>query len=102
MLFAAQPVPADRLARMGIINHVIPADDIEAFTYAMATTIADNSPMAITVIKEQLRVLAGAHDMSPEDFERIQGLRRTVYSSQDYSEGVSAFKEKRKPNFHGE
>jgi methylmalonyl-CoA decarboxylase len=52
-------------------------------------------------MKEQLRILAAAHTMSPQDFERIQGLRRVVYSSNDYSEGISAFKEKRKPEFHG-
>ena len=37
--------------------------------------------------------------MSPETQERIQGLRRTVYQSPDYSEGKKAFTEKRKPVF---
>ncbi len=101
MLFTAQPIPASRLERMGIINHVVPAQDIEEFTYAMARQIVQNAPLSISVMKEQLRILAAAHTMSPQDFERIQGLRRVVYSSNDYSEGISAFKEKRKPEFHG-
>ncbi|MBI2276520.1 MAG: methylmalonyl-CoA decarboxylase [Dechloromonas sp.] len=101
MLFTAQPIPASRLERMGIINHVAAADEIEAFTYDMARTIAGNAPLSISVMKEQLRILAGAHTMSPQDFERIQGLRRVVYNSHDYAEGIRAFKEKRKPRFDG-
>jgi hypothetical protein len=35
--------------------------------------------------------------MSPRRFERVQGLRRIVYDSEDYAEGIRAFKDKRKP-----
>ena len=101
MLFTAQSISATRLERIGIINHVLPADEIEKFTYDMATTIAQNAPLSISVMKEQLRILAGAHTMSPQGFERIQGMRRAVYNSLDYSEGIEAFKQKRKPKFQG-
>lgn len=101
MLFTAQPVPATRLERMGIVNHIVPNDELETFTYAMASNICQNAPLSVSVMKEQLRILAGAHTMSPQDFERIQGLRRVVYNSADYSEGIRAFKEKRKYSFTG-
>jgi methylmalonyl-CoA decarboxylase len=101
MVFTAKPMGAERAEQVGLINHLVPADRIEAFTLDLARTIAGNAPLSIAVMKEQLRILAGAHPMTPQGFERVQGLRRLVYDSQDYQEGVRAFLEKRPPVFQG-
>jgi methylmalonyl-CoA decarboxylase len=102
MFFTGQPVAAERAVRLGVLNHLMPAAALEDFTYDLAKQIAQNSPISISVIKEQLQILGNALPLSPEAFERIQSLRRLVYNSKDYLEGQKAFLEKRKPVFTGE
>lgn len=102
MLFTAQPIPAAQALNLGVVNYIKPAEEIEAFVYHLASQIVANAPLSISVMKEELRLLSSARSITPELFERIQGLRRTVYDSQDYQEGLNAFLEKRKPHFRGD
>ena len=101
MFFSAQSLSAERAEKLGILNHLVPVSDLERFTGDLAEKIAANSPLSIRVIKEQIRLLSNAHPLSPHTFERVQGLRRLVYDSNDYAEGINAFFEKRKAVFQG-
>ena len=102
MAFTALPITAARAERLGIINEVVPRQELTQRTYDIAHQIARNSPLSIAVMKEELNLLANAHNLSPLTFERIQALRRVVYNSRDYEEGIRAFLEKRRPTFTGQ
>ena len=102
MFFTASPVDAETAASWGILNHLFESDELDAGVLAIAEQICQNSPLAVGVIKEQFHYLSETGvAMPPVLFERISGLRRKVYDSHDYAEGLKAFKEKRKPKYLG-
>lgn len=101
MLFTAQPMRVQRLVDRGIVSRAVPAHELENLTRRIAEQIAKNSPLAISLLKEELRLLSASHNLSPETFERVQAMRRQVYDSEDYQEGIRAFFEKRPPRFEG-
>ena len=101
MFFTAAPLDAQKAKEWLVINHLVASDELEAFTLELAGTMAAKSPMALAVIKEQLRVLTDYQPIAAQVHERVQGLRRQAYDSSDYLEGLNAFAEKRKPIFRG-
>jgi len=103
MFYTARPVDAATAADWGILNHIYESDELDGKVVTMAEQICENSALAVGVIKEQFHILSetGA-SMPPLLFEKISGLRRKVYDSHDYAEGILSFKEKRKPVYLGE
>jgi methylmalonyl-CoA decarboxylase len=101
MFFTAAPIDARKAKEWLLINHLVPWDRLESFTLELAATMATKSPLAIAVIKEQLRVLSDYQPISAQVYERVQGLRREAYDSNDYLEGLEAFAQKRQPIFRG-
>ena len=101
MFFTAQPVPAADAWNSGFVHHVVPPAQLEEFTLALAARIAANAPLAVRALKAEFRLLSRGQPIDTETAERIQAIRREVYDSADYAEGLRAFKEKRSPRFEG-
>lgn len=101
MFFTGEPVTARDAVEWGILNHLVATSELEAHTYDLARRMASKAPLVLSVVKEQLRILADASPISSDVFERIEALREAVYQSDDYLEGIRAFREKRPPVFSG-
>jgi len=85
--------------RMGIVNRVVPSEQLMDTTLELAHRIAANAPLSLEAIKETaLRTAAMDWD---EAFAVEQECAARVSSSQDAIEGPRAFMEKRKPHFEG-
>jgi methylmalonyl-CoA decarboxylase len=101
MLFTAQPVGVKRLVELGLVSYAVPRAELEPLAMGLAVQIAGNSPMVVTLLKEEMRLLAIRNSMGPETYERVQAIRRKVYDSDDYQEGIRAFFDRRPPQFKG-
>lgn len=101
MFATADAIDAKRALAAGLLNHVVPADEIEAFTLAMADRIAANAPLSVASAKRHLRALNAAIPLPVATMQRLIDARRATLHSQDYAEGLAAFAEKRKPVFTG-
>ncbi len=101
MILTARPVNAEKAYHFGLINHLVDAGEINVFCVKMAQDIARLAPLALRAMKAEMQSLSSAQTLSAAAFEQLQGLRRAAYDSDDYKEGVRAFKEGRKAIFTG-
>jgi len=100
MIFTTDPVDADTAARIGLVNRVVPADQLMPEATTMAAKLARAAPLALALAK---RGLNRALESGLEDQLEFEAQLQSIAGrSRDHQEGVAAFVEKRSARFSGE
>jgi enoyl-CoA hydratase/carnithine racemase len=99
IFFTGQRFSAIEAEKMGLVNRVVPVDELEPTVTKYARTIADNAPLTVKAAKAAVN--EGTKNPEERDLDRVAEMVETCFKSEDYKEGRRAFMEKRKPRFQG-
>jgi enoyl-CoA hydratase/carnithine racemase len=99
IIFTGKRLSGREAERIGLVNLAVPRDQLESAVNELAAQLVDKSPVALRIAKALInRALQVDLSMS-EELEILSGIVNAT--SEDYSEGIRSFNEKRKPVFKG-
>lgn len=99
LLFTGRHVVAAEALALGLVNRVVPAEELFATFGLLAEEIGENAPLSIAAAK--LGIRAALQDLGHVEMRDVQAAIDAAHSSDDALEGRKAFAEKRKPRFRG-
>lgn len=98
-LLTGDSLTASEAERIGLINRVVPADQLPTQALALAQRLAEGAPLAIQYTKAAVnKLIKEALNVS---FEFAAAHELVTLMSEDHQEALAAIKEKRQPNFRG-
>lgn len=99
IMYTGMRIDSKEALRIGLVDRVIPTDQLLGTTMELATTISTNAPLAIKAAK--ITIAQVLKDPADRDMNAIKQIGIDCMNSEDFREGRQAFMEKRKPQFKG-
>jgi enoyl-CoA hydratase len=99
IFYTARQFDAQEAYAMGLVNRVVPEAELESYVERITDMICANAPLTIKAVKFTVGEIL--KDESQRDVARVDNMVEACFASRDYTEGRTAFMEKRKPVFTG-
>ena len=99
MILTGESIDAEEALRIGLINRIVPQQEVSKAVPDLARDIASSSPLSIRYAKEAIHK---GMELTLEQGLRLEAdLYFLMHATKDRTEGIKAFQEKRKPMFEG-